>query len=72
MTKLKIWGRNNLMNVQKTMWGAAQISLRIDCIVTSNCSGAAQSNPSSRSKLWTNPVVWRSGMPNSTFSVRQV
>ena len=52
--------------------GAAQISLRIDCIVTSNCSGAAQSNPNSRSKLWTNPVVWRSGMPNSTFSVRQV
>ena len=40
MTKLKIWGRNNSMNVQKTMWGAAQISLRMDRIVTSNYSGA--------------------------------
>ena len=40
MTKLKIWGRNNSMNVQKTMWGAAQITLRMDRIVTSNCSGA--------------------------------
>ena len=26
MTKLKSWGRNNSMNVQKTMWGATQIS----------------------------------------------
>jgi len=30
-----------------------------------------QSNPTKRSKLWTNPVVWRSGMPNRTFNVRQ-
>jgi hypothetical protein len=35
-------------------------------------SGVAQSNPTSRSKLWTNPVVWRNGMPNRTFSVKQV
>jgi hypothetical protein len=34
-------------------------------------SGAAQSNPTKRSKLWTNPVVWRSGMPNKTFSPSQ-
>ena len=33
MTKLKIWGRNNSMNVQKTMWGVAEVGVdyeRID------------------------------------------
>jgi hypothetical protein len=34
-------------------------------------SGAAEYSPTKRSKLWTNPVALRSGMPNSTFSVRQ-
>jgi hypothetical protein len=35
-------------------------------------SGVARSSPTSRSRLWTTPVVWRSGMPNRTFSVKQV
>jgi len=35
-------------------------------------SGTAQSSPVRRSRLSTNPVVWRSAMPNSTFIVRQV
>ena len=34
-------------------------------------SRAAQSNPTSRSRLRTNPVVCRSGMPNRTFSPSQ-
>jgi len=35
-------------------------------------SGTAQSGPISRSRLSTNPVVWRSAIPNNTFIVRQV
>jgi hypothetical protein len=35
-------------------------------------SGTAQSRPIRRSRLSTNPVVWRSAMPNSTFIVRHV
>ena len=35
-------------------------------------SGTAQSRPSSRSKLSTNPVVCLSAMPKRTFIVRQV
>jgi len=34
-------------------------------------SGTAQSRPISRNRLSTNPVVWRSAMPNNTFMVRQ-
>ena len=33
--------------------------------------GIFQSKPASRNKLSTKPVVWRRGMPNSTFIVRQ-
>jgi len=35
-------------------------------------SGTAQSSPVSRRRLSTNPVVWRSAIPKSTFMVRQV
>jgi hypothetical protein len=35
-------------------------------------SGTAQSRPIRRSRLSTNPVVWRSAIPNNTFIVRQV
>lgn len=35
-------------------------------------SGTAQSKPIRRSRLSTNPVIWRRAMPNSTFIVRQV
>lgn len=36
------------------------------------CYSRALSSPTSRRRLCTNPVVCRSGIPNSTFSVRQV
>jgi hypothetical protein len=42
---------------------------RRDSVLT---SGTAQSRPIRRSRLSTNPVVWRSAIPNSTFIVRQV
>ena len=35
-------------------------------------SGTDQSRPMSRNRLCTNPVVCRSGIPNSTFKVKQV
>jgi len=35
-------------------------------------SGTAQSNPTSRNKLCTKLVVCHNGIPNSTFTVRQV
>jgi len=34
-------------------------------------SGTFQSRPTNRSRLSTNPVVWRRGIPNNTFIVRQ-
>ena len=35
-------------------------------------SGTVQFRPIRRSRLSTNPVVWRNAMPNSTFIERQV